>query len=1525
MPASDINYLYTDGTSVRIAFAHGLPAGGGLVATPVVKVVVAGGSGTFGLTVDGHPIGPFAVGCLAEPIRAALPAGGYAIAGGAGASFITGPGAAPPAVSVDASGLSASFPTPPFAKDSGSNLATAGTIYQKAFAEQNQGGGHWYVAPSNWAVHSATDVFLQGAPPTLGGTNPAAMWFAVPAVGYYRLLRVFPNAHNFGTGGGALPASAARYLIFDGDPRSGGVLRAVVVDDQQVPDPNPGDFGHDNYTVASAPFCVASGRCWVVMPNDGTDAGTVSAQEFDLVAVPAGAAVPAADPAIAQASSVPVVGTVGVSGGAPAPRINGTPVSFVLPYADTSAITYAIDPGGTPNSVGPGDTLTIDFPDSWVLANAGPEPAQSGVPVPLRPLVHGKWRSFLDPFDLSAPRAMRMGAHAHVVNASIVPVYSNLMKQCDGWRYGGGAPMVLDPDGQLLSTAVGGVDALANTNVLGNAQTFIDPDRGMQGGPWGIYTIVGTSASGTGSCRLASQSSDYVGPVGNATGHSVVTSGPFAGADAYSYDFQPSPTSASGPQIQAIATNDFRVLGMFRPGLPYDGTAPRFDPEMLRQVPDGSVIRTTGFGPIVNPGLAVEYAHFPRPTFLTYNGRFSWPSVQVSAIQLALTGPQAAFAASKIGAGRHPFAFILSSGAHDFVDGDLLGFFDDSNASRVYQDAGGTSPEPWNICGNGFYAYFYDSTTAICEIGGNNLPNVSATLGTGTPRLTRGREGAPPEDAVAFVNAVPGGGLWLAVPINLSDAGCHELFAMVAADLAPGRTLRVELANEPWNGDAVFLDTFQAIEYMKVQRSFAGSHMQMYAQLAAEVQAIALAEWTSAGRDPADFYTTFNCVPAVADGGSSIREVMDYLHAHGYPCHEVATSVYWDLYVVVPGDNDAATADQALALMEHVAGGYGYNGGLAVAAINDRNAANGTAAVGTIYEGGPARLGLKGAGAARRPQQAQAMHLHPRFHNLALWILSYFEAYGIGLFIKAGLTSPLSSDAGIGIGQYGAYDAFGQRPGIGDGSDGQADNLPEVAAIMAGGHSPDYGGTVSPMGQALWDYQGTATPTPTMTLSANSTSVGVDLVGTASGRMTGWDGSTTLSVSGGAGASIDSGTVDVEGQSIPFTLHPGSSPGTLTIGDSSDGATAIVTVTAAPAPAFTVSPTTVPVGGSATVTATGNHHTAWAPGTTFSVARQPGTTATFLGADSATRGNWHGVYGAEGYSIASDASGPNPVLPPYVSLIPTQAYPATWSTTTSDPRALQNVANTGRIAAGFFGAPQSFDLNFNDGNAHTVSLYLLDWDGWGGGRSQRVDVVDASTGDGLSSQTVSSFGGGVYLSWAVSGHVRFVVTNLNPSSNNVVNAIFFDPCAAPSISGLAVDDAADPQTATFTLHAGGAAGTLVISDSADPATATLAARVVASVVVSPTSAVAGATGVPFTLTGHGTSWTGATAATLSGGAGAAIVSQSIAGQVITGTFDAGSAAGTLTFGDTADSATATVAVSAAPAGRSHYVGGRRKR
>ena len=179
----------------------------------------------------------------------------------------------------------------------------------------------------------------------------------------------------------------------------------------------------------------------------------------------------------------------------------------------------------------------------------------------------------------------------------------------------------------------------------------------------------------------------------------------------------------------------------------------------------------------------------------------------------------------------------------------------------------------------------------------------------------------------------------------------------------------------------------------------------------------------------------------------------------------------------------------------------------------------------------------------------------------------------------------------------------------------------------------------------------------------------------------------------------------------------------------------------------------------------------------------PSGSAAFVRSDSSTAGNWRTSYGADGRVIVGDSTS----LPAYVAMTPAGNSAYTWAASTGDSRALVKAASsTDRVSACWYAASAfTIDLNFSDSAAHQVALYLMDWDNYNGGRSERIDVLDGGTGATLDTRTASGFYGGQYLVWSLGGHVVIRVTNTNPSSNSLVNGLFFGggsalPAAAAS-------------------------------------------------------------------------------------------------------------------------------------------------
>ncbi|HZW34270.1 MAG TPA: hypothetical protein VFF52_26340, partial [Isosphaeraceae bacterium] len=170
----------------------------------------------------------------------------------------------------------------------------------------------------------------------------------------------------------------------------------------------------------------------------------------------------------------------------------------------------------------------------------------------------------------------------------------------------------------------------------------------------------------------------------------------------------------------------------------------------------------------------------------------------------------------------------------------------------------------------------------------------------------------------------------------------------------------------------------------------------------------------------------------------------------------------------------------------------------------------------------------------------------------------------------------------------------------------------------------------------------------------------------------------------------------------------------------------------------------------------------------------PPATATLVGRNTTTQGNWIGTYGTQGYNIIGNAVS----YPAYATVTTAGASSWTWAASTTDPRGLETPGGSGRMIACWYTTTSfTIDVNLTDGQAHDLALYAVDWDNLG--RSEQIQLSSATTGAVLDSETVSSFRGGVYLQWNVSGHVVIKVTNLG-GCNAVLSGLFFDPPTSTS-------------------------------------------------------------------------------------------------------------------------------------------------
>jgi subtilisin family serine protease len=245
---------------------------------------------------------------------------------------------------------------------------------------------------------------------------------------------------------------------------------------------------------------------------------------------------------------------------------------------------------------------------------------------------------------------------------------------------------------------------------------------------------------------------------------------------------------------------------------------------------------------------------------------------------------------------------------------------------------------------------------------------------------------------------------------------------------------------------------------------------------------------------------------------------------------------------------------------------------------------------------------------------------------------------------------------------------------------------------------------------------------------------------------------------------------------IALSATAGDSDGTVTQVAFYAGTTLLATVPRVPGELqtdpYVATWSSVPVGTYAvTAVATDNGgatKTSTAATITVTGSGSGGATASFVGTDTTTQGNWKTTYGNQGYVLANDGTN----LPVGATVTTTAQGSWSWAPSTTDIRALQKAGAADRIAATWYGGSFTIDVNPGDTQPHRLALYLLDWDG--GGRRETVDIVNPATGAVLDTRTAQSFAGGQYWVWQVSGTVRVRLT-LTVGLNAVVSGIFLDP------------------------------------------------------------------------------------------------------------------------------------------------------
>lgn len=167
--------------------------------------------------------------------------------------------------------------------------------------------------------------------------------------------------------------------------------------------------------------------------------------------------------------------------------------------------------------------------------------------------------------------------------------------------------------------------------------------------------------------------------------------------------------------------------------------------------------------------------------------------------------------------------------------------------------------------------------------------------------------------------------------------------------------------------------------------------------------------------------------------------------------------------------------------------------------------------------------------------------------------------------------------------------------------------------------------------------------------------------------------------------------------------------------------------------------------------------------------------ATYIGADTTTKGSWKGVYGTTGYFLAETSAGVSS-LPSWCSGVTLTGETFFSFSSFTDPAAEPDNGNTTGtfLNIWYSGTSWTIEIDQSATTYYDLSLYLIDADN--AGRTCTVTVYDTSNVQLAPTQSYSAMEHGIWSRWKISGSVKIVLTNTGP--NNVDSSGFlFDPAS----------------------------------------------------------------------------------------------------------------------------------------------------
>jgi hypothetical protein len=162
------------------------------------------------------------------------------------------------------------------------------------------------------------------------------------------------------------------------------------------------------------------------------------------------------------------------------------------------------------------------------------------------------------------------------------------------------------------------------------------------------------------------------------------------------------------------------------------------------------------------------------------------------------------------------------------------------------------------------------------------------------------------------------------------------------------------------------------------------------------------------------------------------------------------------------------------------------------------------------------------------------------------------------------------------------------------------------------------------------------------------------------------------------------------------------------------------------------------------------------------------------------KGDWVGVYGADGYDLGGwNGSTDLTVLPTGVTATIEQGLRYTWTANAGDVRALENPGQTERRATAWYHATEvRVRLNFTSAYSGNLHLYAADWASTA--RRQTVIVDDGSGPKTINLST--AFDGGAWMHFPITvaaGGSVVIKVDRTAGTNAVLGGLFLGGAGTP--------------------------------------------------------------------------------------------------------------------------------------------------